>query len=159
MWAAACILAEMLVKPYRTLFTAGPYRDNLIELINEYFQLFGTPTSPDDIEWLPGEYAIFIRALCSKQAVPPGWSNLSISDVAALDLLQKLLKFNPLERITAGKALEHEYFNNTLPPDFQATPLCSTSLSTSTVKLEQLTTTTELIEFLCDEVKQMRQND
>ncbi len=29
---------------------------------------------------------------------------------SAIDLLEKLLKFNPRERITASEALEHEYF-------------------------------------------------
>jgi len=31
---------------------------------------------------------------------------------AALDLLQKCLAYNPSERISAKKALEHPYFND-----------------------------------------------
>lgn len=159
MWAAACILAEMFFKPNRTLFTAGQYGDNVFELISEYFQLLGTPTSPDDIEWIPCEWAKYVRARCSEQALEPDWSKLSIADVAALNLLQQILGFNPCTRITVDKALQHEYFNDTHRLSLQPQFLISPSLYTSAAELEQLTTTEEFVQFMCDEIKQMVEND
>ena len=159
MWAAACILAEMFFKPNRTLFTAGLYGDNLFELISEYFHLLGSPTSPEDIEWIPCDWAKYVRAQCSAQALEPGWDTLSITDKAALNLLQQILGFNPCTRITVDKALQHEYFNDTHGPSLPLQFLTSPSLFISAAELEKLTTTEEFVQFMCDEIKQMVEND
>ncbi|TYZ64627.1 hypothetical protein PybrP1_012138 [[Pythium] brassicae (nom. inval.)] len=47
---------------------------------------------------------------------PPMASIFSAASEDALDLLAKLLKFNPLERITAADALNHPYFRNAPAP-------------------------------------------
>ncbi|CAF4138585.1 unnamed protein product, partial [Adineta steineri] len=112
-WSTGCIFGEMFLKPNKTLFTAGEQGDHLFAIIREIFQLIGTPTSPDDIEWMPIEWSKFIRSRCSKEPVQPGWNTLSIADGVALDLLKKLLEFNPSGRITSGQALKHNYFSNT----------------------------------------------
>ncbi|CAF1300478.1 unnamed protein product [Adineta steineri] len=158
-WSAGCIFGEMFLKPNKTLFTAGEHDGNLFAIFKEIFQLIGTLTSPDDIEWLPVDKEIFIRSLCSTEAVQPRWDTLSIADEAALDLLKKLLEFNPSGRITSEQALEHNYFSNTNLKNLPVVDLFSSSLLDSTVDLDKLTTTQEIKEAIDKEIKRMRYKD
>merc|ERR1711916_234521 len=80
MWAVGCIFAELLLR--RPLL---PGRDQVHQL-SLILSFCGTP-SPQDIA------AIFPNA--SEEAV---------------DLLEKLLVFNPEERLTAAQALAHPFF-------------------------------------------------
>jgi serine/threonine protein kinase len=41
------------------------------------------------------------------------------ADKAALDLLNKMLQFNPNKRITAAEAIEHEYLRSIRRPDME----------------------------------------
>jgi len=47
---------------------------------------------------------------------PPLASIFSAAPEDALDLLAKMLKFNPSERLTAAEALKHPYFANAPAP-------------------------------------------
>ncbi|KZZ88433.1 mitogen-activated protein kinase HOG1 [Ascosphaera apis ARSEF 7405] len=102
LWSAGCIFAEMLEgKP---LFP-GKDHVNQFSIITE---LLGTP--PDDV----------IRTICSVntlqfvQSLPkrerqPLANKFTHADPDAIDLLEKMLVFDPKKRITAAESLSHEY--------------------------------------------------
>lgn len=115
MWSVGCIFAEVLSR--KPLF---PGRDYLhqIELITD---VLGTP-SDDDIEDIESEKAKeFLRSLSYKPCIP--FKQLIPKGHAlALDLLEKMLQFNPDKRITVEKALEHEYLASLHDPTDE--PIC-----------------------------------
>jgi len=149
----------MFLKSKETLFTAGQQGDNLFVWIKEVFQLIGTPTSPEDIEWAPDQYAIFIRSLCSKQPLQSNWSKLSTDNETALDLVNRLLEFNPSKRITAKEAIKHKYFDGMPSPNLPTGLPSSSSSFTPRVDVDQLKTTQQVSDAICNQIKQMWQNN
>ncbi|NWT89357.1 MK15 kinase, partial [Lanius ludovicianus] len=105
MWSIGCILGEMLLgKP---LFP-GTSTMNQIEQI---LRVIPAP-SPEDILALQSEYkASVINHLSSRQRVVFEEIFPSSTPLPALDLLKKLLVFNPDKRLTAEEALQHPYVN------------------------------------------------
>jgi len=101
-WSTGCIFAEMLEgKP---LFP-GKDHVNQFSIITE---LLGTP--PDDvIETICSENTLrFVQSLPKRERVPFS-QKLRTTDPDALDLLEKMLVFDPRKRINATECLEHEY--------------------------------------------------
>ncbi|KAF8899290.1 mitogen-activated protein kinase protein [Infundibulicybe gibba] len=101
-WSTGCIFAEMLEgKP---LFP-GKDHVNQFSIITE---LLGTP--PDDvIETICSENTLrFVQSLPKRERVPFS-QKLHTSDPDALDLLEKMLVFDPRKRIDATESLAHEY--------------------------------------------------
>ncbi|NXW80600.1 MK15 kinase, partial [Hirundo rustica] len=103
MWSIGCILGEMLLgKP---LFP-GTSTMNQIEQI---LRVIPAP-SPEDILALQSEYkASVINHMTSRQRVAFEEIFPSSTPLPALDLLKKLLVFNPDKRLTAEEALQHPY--------------------------------------------------
>ncbi|NWZ13413.1 MK15 kinase, partial [Agelaius phoeniceus] len=103
MWSIGCILGEMLLgKP---LFP-GTSTMNQIEQI---LRVIPAP-SPEDILALQSEYkASVIKHMSSRQRVAFEEIFPSSTPLPALDLLKKLLVFNPDKRLTAEEALQHPY--------------------------------------------------
>ncbi|NXU01241.1 MK15 kinase, partial [Buphagus erythrorhynchus] len=103
MWSIGCILGEMLLgKP---LFP-GTSTMNQIEQI---LRVIPAP-SPEDILALQSEYkASVINHMSSRQRVAFEEIFPSSTPLPALDLLKKLLVFNPAKRLTAEEALQHPY--------------------------------------------------
>lgn len=103
-WSIGCIFVEMInLKP---LFPGNSEQDQLKRI----FKVMGTPSvekwptlselpewKPENFEKYPG---IPLSSICPKL------------DADGLDLLDKLLRCNPSERITAKKSLEHPYFSD-----------------------------------------------
>ncbi|KAG6871776.1 MAPK protein hog1 [Termitomyces sp. Mi166 len=101
-WSTGCIFAEMLEgKP---LFP-GKDHVNQFSIITE---LLGTP--PDDvIETICSENTLrFVQSLPKRERVPFS-QKLRTDDPDALDLLEKMLVFDPRKRIDATQSLAHEY--------------------------------------------------
>ncbi|XP_041752308.1 cyclin-dependent-like kinase 5 isoform X2 [Coregonus clupeaformis] len=108
MWSAGCIFAE-LANAGRPLFPGNDVDDQLKRI----FRLLGTPTEE---QWqtmtkLPDykPYPMY-PATTSLVNVVPKLSS------PGRDLLQNLLKCNPVQRISAEEALQHPYFADFCPP-------------------------------------------
>lgn len=102
MWAVGAVFAELFL---RVPFFAADNDSQQIELV---FRALGTPNLD---EWpqmrdLPGFFEF------QKSPGTPLENLFTATSEDALDLLRRLLTYNPLKRITAKDALQHEYFKN-----------------------------------------------
>ncbi|XP_014486235.1 PREDICTED: cyclin-dependent kinase 1-like isoform X2 [Dinoponera quadriceps] len=103
MWSIGCIFAEMTTK--KPLFQGDSEIDQLFRI----FRILRTPTE----EIWPG-----VTQLSDYKATFPNWmtNNLELHvkhlDACGLDLLQSMLKYDPVYRISARAALQHPYFND-----------------------------------------------
>jgi serine/threonine protein kinase len=101
-WSAGCIFAEMLSK--KPLFPGDSEIDQLFKI----FRQMGTPT--EDV-WhgctsLPDYKPSFPK--WKRQELIKLFEN---SHPAAIDLLEKMLIYEPAQRISAREALNHSYFS------------------------------------------------
>lgn len=102
-WSLGCIFAELVTK--NALFTG----DSELDQIFKIFKIMGTPTEAD---W-PG-----FKSLKNFQSQLPNFSKTPLAahvppqllDPTGLDLLERMLIYDPLRRISAKSALEHPYF-------------------------------------------------
>ena len=102
-WSIGCVITELVLG--RPIFPGATTSDQLVEII----RILGTPTKDDicsmnphfkdhkfpDIKPVPFEKIL-------KNRIIPEYF---------LDLISKLLVYNPTKRLTAEKALEHPYFD------------------------------------------------
>eukprot|EP00741_Cyanophora_paradoxa_P008549 tig00001339_g8274.t1 len=104
-WSAGCIFAELLGR--KPLFPGKDY----IHQLNLILDLLGSPAD-EDIAFIELEKARrFIKERPYK--APVHLSKLfPNAPPLALDLLQKMLVFNPAKRITVEAALEHPYLDS-----------------------------------------------
>lgn len=100
-WAAGCIFAELLL---RRPFLQGT---SDIDQLGKIFAAFGTPKPSQwpDMVYLP-DYVEYQHV-----PAPPLRSLFTASD-DALDLLSRMLTYDPKGRISAQQALEHRYFSS-----------------------------------------------
>jgi len=104
MWSVGCILAELL---RRKPFLPGTETKTQLELI---IDVFGNPTK-EEINSIPKEKSKkFILSLPKKQAKPFDVL-FPRANPLALDLLKKLMVFDPAKRITVEEALKHPYLS------------------------------------------------
>jgi mitogen-activated protein kinase 1/3 len=126
-WSLGCILAELLsmqqesgtspqdrqaLFPGRSCFPLSAesplaYADQLDQL-NVIFDVLGTPSEADLAQVDNVTARNYIAALPKKRALDLS-QKFRGSDPLAIDLLQKLLHFNPSTRYTATQALQHPY--------------------------------------------------
>lgn len=106
-WSIGCIFAEMVNR--KPLF-AG---DSEIDQIFRIFRIMGTPTEEvwPDVNYLPDFKKTF-----------PKWKKKDLQasvpslDPAGVDLLELMLVYDPAGRISAKRALQHEYFMESQHP-------------------------------------------
>ncbi|TPP66668.1 Cyclin-dependent kinase 6 [Fasciola gigantica] len=107
-WAAGCIIAELFnLKP---LFP----KDNELAMMVAILQTLGFPA---DCDWPALSYLkkSDFRSVGRKTSLR---GSVNTTDSAALDLLERMIMFNPKRRITASDALSLPYFHprpNTFP--------------------------------------------
>lgn len=113
-WSVGCILAEMLSgKP---LFPGKDYHHQLTLILD----VLGTPTMEDYYGIKSRRAREYIRSLPFKKKIPFKHLFPKTNDLA-LDLLEKLLAFNPAKRITVEEALRHPYLEPYHDPDDEPT--------------------------------------
>jgi len=99
LWSCGCILAELYLR--RPLFP-GQYE---IDQLGKIFGILGTPT---ESEW-PANSSVMREAFPVRSS--RGLDSLfSEMDTQALDLLRRMLAFNPSKRISAAEAMWHPCF-------------------------------------------------
>ena len=131
-WAVGCILAELLgTKP---LFPGDDYIHQLRLIVD----ILGSPTE-EDMEFIRSDRA---RTFMKKQSGKPTVSFSKLFPLASpnsIDLLTKMLMFNPSKRITVDEALNHPYFVSLHSEEDE--PLCSTifDFSFENLRLDKLT--------------------
>lgn len=104
MWSVGLMFAEMFTG--RALFPGDCEIDELFQI----FRLLGTPNEQNwrNVSKLPDFNEKF-----------PKWKKKNLEEKigiknGGLDLLEKMLVYNPGSRISCNKALEHDYFNENL---------------------------------------------
>ena len=102
MWSIGCILAELLLG--RTLFDKASSSTSLMALI---FDTLGTPKL-EDCTWIENERG---RKKVEEEPSKPSRMDKIFEgkDPSVVDLLKKLLHFNPSKRLTAAQALQHPF--------------------------------------------------
>jgi len=105
-WSTGCIFAELLTK--KPLFPGDSEIDQLFKI----FSILGTPNE----ELWPG-----VTKLPDYKDTFPLWKKKSLEkslgfqvEDSALDLLEKMIIYDPSKRITTKDALKHPYFNEIL---------------------------------------------
>ncbi|CCD24476.1 mitogen-activated serine/threonine-protein kinase SLT2 NDAI_0D01620 [Naumovozyma dairenensis CBS 421] len=143
-WSTGCILAEFLGgKP---IFKGKDYVDQL----NRILEVLGTP--PDETLRRIGSKNVqdYIHNLGYIPKVP--FVNLyPNANLQALDLLEKMLAFDPQRRITVDEALEHPYLSVWHDPSDE--PVCSEKFEFS---FEVVNDMEELKQMVIDEVHDFR---
>ncbi|XP_036390918.1 mitogen-activated protein kinase 6-like [Megalops cyprinoides] len=104
MWAAGCIFAEMLTG--KTLF-AGAHELEQMQLILESIPVI----HEEDRQELQSVIPVFIKSNMSEPQTPLAKLLPGVSP-EALDFLEKILTFNPMDRLTAEEALAHPYMSD-----------------------------------------------
>lgn len=106
-WAAGCVIAELIHPQHNYLFNSTSKQSHIQEIID----IVGYPSS-DIMEQLPDFGAWYLKLL-KKNTKNRIAELLGPSvDAVAVDLVEKMLKFSPKQRISAKRALEHPWFDD-----------------------------------------------
>lgn len=105
-WSVGCIMAEMYRR--HPLFSGSSEGDQL----DKIFQIIGTPREAD---W-PTNVSINWTSFQCRTGTPFRYILPEIC-TAGTNLLTQMLQFSPSERITAGNALNHDYFKEDEPTE------------------------------------------
>jgi len=146
-WSVGCILAELHGR--QPLFPGEDY----IRQMNLIFGVLGTP-SADDMKFITNPKAKnYIKSLKPRQKKP--FSKIyKHANPLALDLLEKMLEFNPAKRISVEDALAHPYFKSLHLPKKEVT--CTTPFD---FEFERTKMTRQLLrDFMWEEIFHFRTN-
>lgn len=113
-----------------------------VDQLNQILGILGTP-SDEVLSRIASERAEkYIRSLPKLPPVPLD-RLFPLANPLALDLLEKLLKFDPAARITVEEALEHPYLSTY--HDKADEPVCAQQFDFSFEKVESMDEMRELI--------------
>lgn len=113
-WSIGCIFAELIGRT--PLFPGQDY----LEQIQRIIAILGTPSAAE-MRYISNEGAVkYLRGLPKR--TKQSWETLfPKSNKVGLDLLSKMLTFNPDDRYSALECLEHPYFEGLYNPDEEPT--------------------------------------
>eukprot|EP00469_Lotharella_globosa_P012240 CAMPEP_0167789026 /NCGR_PEP_ID=MMETSP0111_2-20121227/10419_1 /TAXON_ID=91324 /ORGANISM="Lotharella globosa, Strain CCCM811" /LENGTH=412 /DNA_ID=CAMNT_0007681073 /DNA_START=100 /DNA_END=1338 /DNA_ORIENTATION=+ len=106
-WAVGCILAEMYGR--KPAFRGSDSRDQ----VSEYLKVLGAPT-PEDVSFITNEHAKkfvenFGKKLQPENKLPMMYKDM---DPDAMDLMNRMLQFNPHKRISVDECLDHKFYQD-----------------------------------------------
>ena len=144
-WSVGCILAELLGgKPF---FKGRDYVDQLNQILHylgtpneETLSRIGSPRAQEYVRNLPYMQKVSFQALF-RNANPD-----------ALDLLDKMLAFDPSQRISVEQALEHRYLH--IWHDATDEPVCPTPFDFHFEVVDEIG---QMKKMILDEVQRFRQ--
>jgi cell division cycle 2-like len=123
MWSVGCIFGELLLK--EPIFQAK----NEMELISMIFKLLGAPTPA---LWPGYSQLPLAKSLSLPVPHPPQLQRrFPYMTPAGIDLLSRMLTYDPDERISAVEALQHPYFRYSLDSAFLFPSLSNSRCSES----------------------------
>ncbi|KAI8927800.1 kinase-like domain-containing protein [Entophlyctis helioformis] len=143
MWSVGCIFAELLGgKP---LFKGRDYVDQL----NQILSVLGTPDDATLTRIGSERAQLYIRSLPKMKKIP--WQNLyPRATPVAVDLLERLLTFDPALRMTVEEALAHPYleaYHDSEDEPVSATPFDFSFESVEAIEEMKNMIADEVIEF------------
>ncbi|CAA7267420.1 unnamed protein product [Cyclocybe aegerita] len=145
-WSIGCILAELLIGA--PLFKGKDYVDQL----NKIFAVLGTPDANVIRKIGSPKAQAYVRSLPIKKVVPFK-KIMPKADSQALDLLGKMLFFDPSDRVTVPGALEHDWLSAYHDPEDE--PDCPAKFD-KWREIETLETMEEFREALWTEIEDYR---
>lgn len=110
MWAIGCIVAEMLLG--HPLFEGR----NTLDQLRLIVEAIGVPTEEDVKSLHSPEIEELLESLQSPLQVRMLKDNSKFADAEAVDLMTKLIVFNPAKRLSAIDALDHPYVSSFVQP-------------------------------------------
>lgn len=114
LWSVGCIFAEMFTK--RALFPGKNYLEQLTLILN----ILGMPPE-DELNFIRNDKARnYVKSVKASRKVP--WTTVFNNTTPtpnndALDLIEKLLKFNPDNRMDVEQALQHPFVSQYHDPN------------------------------------------
>jgi len=110
-WSCGCIFAEMIQGT--PLFRGRDNQDQLLHIM----KIIGTP-SDETLRKVAREASLSTETVMKQypRYTKMPWENIMTkASPLAIDLLDRLLQFDPMERFTAADALSHAYFTGSVP--------------------------------------------
>lgn len=109
-WSAGCVMGELFNR--KALFRGSTFYNQL----NKIVEVLGTPRDEDVVQFSSASARDYLHAALSRCPAKPWNEVVPTADPNALDLLSRMLCFNPNHRITACQALQHPYFADLYDP-------------------------------------------
>ncbi|KAI0352367.1 kinase-like protein [Trametes cingulata] len=151
-WSIGCIMAELMMgKP---LFKGKELTiiPSLVDQLNKILDVLGSPDDAVISRIASPKAQAYIRSLPFKKRVPFE-KLIPTADAQAVDLLTKLLQFDPAGRITVAEALEHPWLS--AYHDVSDEPECPTKFERWR-EIEQLETLPQFREAIWNEIQDYR---
>lgn len=109
-WSLGCIFEDLLIqRPSPLVFGKTVIQD--INVVTRIAQKIAPPDDEDLSEMIGDEETLQYVKAQLPPTPPSPWRHrfVDVADKRAVDLLEKMLVFNPRKRISAADALQHEY--------------------------------------------------